>query len=70
MLANFTYFRILIFDHSSEGDTVHSLACCACVVVFWKTPWRWHAGAETRYEFDTCYELYFIKCISWLLYWL
>jgi len=20
-------------------------------------------------EFSTCYELYFIKCIGWLVYW-
>jgi hypothetical protein len=49
------------------GRCIPRLACWDCIPLILKTPGGWKTGAETCSS-NTCHELYFIKCISWLMY--
>jgi len=60
MPVNFTYFGILIFPvrkrpylcvfsgFRREVDATPRVACWTSIPSSYKTPWGWHAGAETR----------------------
>ena len=56
-----------LFQLQKWGQSVPGLACYMCIPLLRWTPWGWHSSAATWIVF---YDLYFIECICWLIYWI